>query len=322
MSYIFRSLLVGAAAALIHTVTEPAQALSCAEPGVLAPARDATDVPTNTLVWCSRANVGDTFQITVLDPQGKPVAGTASLITSPLFRTTVFRPSEELAPNTQYTVSCRSYAEPSTFTTGAGPRNQTPAVPDLTNMTIRASEGGWGHTLGAVLSDPSPEGTLVALDLERSARLDAGDLSGSISDLTLMGASPSMVWVASAPCVFSWPEAKLGASTHFRLAAFDLTGAFSGWTESIELSVPEQYEENAEPPPEPTVPDAGELLSDNPEPVVTTPTGSSDDIPSANDEAFARGSDGCQLGAPGDTWMSAGLLVALAGIVARRRRRA
>lgn len=55
--------------------------------------------------------------------------------------------------------------------------------------------------------------------------------------------SPGFYWVGTGGCLYSWPGAELGASTRFRLGAFDLTGAFSGWSESIDLTIPDQYEE-------------------------------------------------------------------------------
>lgn len=330
MSHKLGALLACAVAGMLSAVTAPAHALSCGEPGVHAPAYGASEVPTNTLVWCSRSDPNDVSAVRVLDPAGLPVSGTSTLLSARHFRLTVFRPDAELEPHTQYRVDCQPDAAPRAFTTGAGPRSQAPAAPALGNMTVYAVDDPWGPSLGVGLREVSPSGTIVLLDLQGAAELDAAGLSGTISDAKLMGA-PDVYLVGRGGCTRSWPGAELGAATRFRLAAFDLTGAFSGWTDWQTVTLPEQFaapedEETqletptASGPAQEQLPGTdGEQTLGGTGALVTDVVGAE----RASDGAAppVKQSSGCQLGARTGTSWAAGLLAALACSGALRKRR-
>lgn len=338
MSYEPWSLLACAAAALTLTLSPAASALSCEEQGVRAPAPDATDIPTNTRIWCPTYDDVAMSEVQLVDPLGQQVTGTQTLLSFPGYLMAVFRPDSELAAHTQYQVTCPHFSDWShSFTTGSGPRQAPPALPSLASATVRASaDDGWGASVYALFTGVSPAGTVLVLDLDGRAQLDPSGPSGSLADIELVRDASGWMSVGSGPCLWNWPGATLGASAQIRLGAFDVTGAFSGWSESLTVTLPSAFEEEPAPSnPEPDVP-LPVLPPQAPEEVlpsapVVTPQGELTtpvndvvraDLASDGGAVPSAQSSGCQLGASSSTWPAAGLLAALACVATRRRRAA
>jgi len=336
MRYSLGSLLAAASiGSMLSSVAGSAGALSCEAPGVMAPAWEATDVPTNTLIWCTRWNDTSAFELRVTDAQGEAVGGTQTLLTSGQYGVAVFRPDAELEPQARYGFQCENYegAQPASFTTGAGPRNDPPALPSLDGMQVRAqADSGWGESLVAWFQNISPQNTIVVLDLEGGPALDTTTLTGSLEDARLINVPEGSAFVGKAPCVGNWPGAQLGASTRLRFGAFDLTGAFSGWTDWKTVTLPDRFEGENQEPVTPT-PSPGPAPDDQPGndgelEHALTGNGSpinevvSADLASDNAATPSAQSSGCQLSArSGGSW-AVGLLAALACVGLRRRRTA
>src|SRR5262245_12671728 len=83
-------------AALMATTARPVRALTCAWPGLAAPANDDVDVPTNTLVWCSRAAGTKSGINQLVDDDRVEVPGTQTVLSTPAFEVFVFHPDSEL----------------------------------------------------------------------------------------------------------------------------------------------------------------------------------------------------------------------------------
>lgn len=337
MRYPLCSLIAVSAAVSLGTIAGAAHALTCEAPGATAPAWESIDVPTNTLIWCTRWVVDASFQLHVTDAQGQVVSGTQTLLTSTQFQTVVFRPDTDLAPGEQYSYQCNEFVtQPISFTTGAGPRNEPPALPNLERMQLHADpDSGWGERLLASFPNISARDTIVVLDIEGGPALDAAALSGGLDDVKLMNAPEGTAFVGRAPCVGNWPDAALGAATRVRFGAYDLTGAFSGWTDWKTVTLPDQFEEEAGEKPEPVTPTppsgpapdglpGSDGASD--EPALTGNEAPSNEVVSvdlASDSVAtpAHQSSGCQLGGHGGSSWGVGLLAALACGAALRRRR-
>lgn len=223
--------LITAASAFVR----PALALSCAPASVVAPAPDASNVPTNTRIWCGNELGGNPLSLS--DPEGEAVSGTSSLITTVEFELGVFEPDEELRPNTTYSVEC-GYSSHS-FTTGSARLDSAPPVPDPTNWSAHAYEDStWGDTFYITFEGASAKGTLVVVDLEGSANLNPDAPSGSVTQAVL---PPEFIALGRGPCVGGWEGAGLRAKADVALGAFDVAGNFSGWSEPVEVAFPGRY---------------------------------------------------------------------------------
>jgi hypothetical protein len=225
-------------------VPSPAMALSCAVSELVAPGF-ATNVPTNTLVWCSN-NLGadGTNRIIVRDEDGRVVDGTQTELSLAHYAVLVFRPAAELAPNSQYTIDCPLSRQPRelTFSTGAGPRVEPPPAPNLRDMRVVADQGSaWGDSYFASFDHVAPLGSIVVIRLGGEGVLDSSGPSGSVTDaVTVSDDEP--IWVGDGPCGGNWPAASLGASTTVAMGIFDVTGAFSGWSDPVTVTLPTAYD--------------------------------------------------------------------------------
>jgi len=223
--------------ALIATQASPASALSCAVPELLVPRPDAVDVPTNTLLWCSSRSGEESAVIHLVDAGGADVRGTQTLLSVPDFELLVFRPDFELTADSVYHVECPGVS----FTTGAGVRSTPPAVPKVSNVEfLTEREQTWGSSYFAHFQQVSEPDSIVVLDLAGRAALQPSEPSGLAADARLVPPNADF-WVGHGPCGGNWREAGLGASTTVALGAFDLTGAFSGWTETVPVTLPNHF---------------------------------------------------------------------------------
>lgn len=284
----------------VLTAAPDADALTCPHPQLSAPEDGAADVPTNTLVWCGAQGLGgDTVPFVLEDASGAEVTGTSHVLKTTEFDVTVFVPDEPLSPDTTFSYRCVYDEWVHTFTTGAGPREETPAVPDPSRHAPSTSEDSvWGDSFGVRFEELAPANTLIVVDLNSGANLLEEDPSGSVAEIIQLELSGSL-FVGNGPCGGVWPDAGLGATASFAFGAFDLTGTFSGWSDPVEVTLPETYTD--------------------PEP----PAEDSPAEPSANDELGPRESSGsgCSLALGGGAhgwWM----LPAVIALAARRPRRA
>ena len=128
------------------------------------------------------------------------------------------------------------------FTTGAEPRLTPPRVPDLSRVEVGAAEGYWGTNYQATFRGAIEGGSLIVLDLGGGAALDPDAPAGATSSFAATAPDDTDAWVGVGPCGGNWPGASLGASTSVALGAFDLTGAFSGWSDTVTVTLPDQAE--------------------------------------------------------------------------------
>jgi len=275
-----------------------ASALSCALPGVTAPFQRTADVPTNTRIWCTEERQRPIETIVLTDAQGSVVSGTQSTLFLPDETVVVFRPDVELDPESTYTYQCPLVeVSPFTFTTGTGPRMAPPRVPDSSRWTAQAfHRDDAGDNYLVSFDDVAEAGSIVVIDIGGAAAMDAEGPSGVLSDVTdaLYGTG---VYVGSGACQNNWPEATLGASTTVALGAFDVTGAFSGWSDTVTVTLPSTLDDRS----------------------ARSNTAVREGVPSA-DTPPQGGPEGCSLGrVPHGSRMAVGALAALVGLAVVRR---
>lgn len=300
------SLVACAVAGLLICGARPATALSCAGPSVTAPLPDAVDVPTNTRVWCSHYLDDESSQIFLTDLNGMAVSGTQALLSTPEFDVLVFRPDSALEPNTTYRASCpkpfpgededgREFS----FSTGSSSLSKAPPIPNVATVELLARKGDdWGDSYFALFQNPGELGNIIVLNLGGSSTLNPDELSGEVADPMYLTTQQAYL-VGTGPCGGNWPGAALGASTTVALGAFNLAGGFSGWSDTVTVTLPSAYTE---------VPD--EAFSEE------------DSEPPRLPPEAPYGPPGCQFGAPaGSLYGVAGLLATLAWRVSRRQPR-
>jgi hypothetical protein len=294
--------LACALAALVSTGATRVYALSCALPELVVPTPDSVHVPTNTLVWCSQEPYQPSTTILLRDVLGNAVSGTQTELSLPWMDVLVFRPDAELAANSEYTVECplrwQGQLPTHVFTTGPGSRQTRPAVPSVAHVNVGAENGGWGPHHYANFPGSGEPQTITVIDLGGATTLNPDAPSGAVADATFR-VDRSDIYLGSGLCTSNWSGAQLGSSTTVALGAFDMTGAFSGWSDTVTVTIPSEYAK---------VPDEGED-NDPAAPIVA-------------DHGTARSSaTGCDLGARGASpWGATVLLTALAWLGARRRR--
>jgi hypothetical protein len=115
------------------------------------------------------------------------------------------------------------------------------------------------------------------------------------------------IYVGSSICENNWPEATLGASTTVALGAFDVTGAFSGWSDTVAVTIPSTLDDASS---------GGRVAESEPAPSTDSPSGS------ASASSDARPLSGCGLPVvPDGSRLAFGALAAVTGLAAARRRR-
>jgi hypothetical protein len=298
-----------------------ARAMSCLDVGVTAPFRQSTDVPTNTRIWCTQELQWPIESIVLTDAQGSIVSGTQAELSLPDARVLVFRPDVELAPGSTYTYKCplRDYSE-FTFTTGAGPSIGAPPMPDPSRWEARASNRDMQDSYGVSFDSGAQPGGIVVFDIGGAASMDADGPSGVLSDLT-EALYRVNVGIGSSVCQTNWPEATLGASTTVALGAFDVTGAFSGWSDAVTVTIPSTLDEPSSGTN--TAGTGGSSSTDS----SSTDSASTDSPPDSapaggRADSETRSLSACGLGpAPGGSPMAGGALAAITGLAAAWRRR-
>jgi len=220
-----------------------ARACSC-DVGVNAtlPADGATGVPTNAKVWVDGtlqclSDVASEWR--VRDAEGVEVATTSSCLRSKNVYDNflVLHPAQALQPNTTYTVGLGETTEFS-FTTGAGPDHDPPALPIEVDRTVdhsgpdRLCSDSAQHWATLIVEG---EAALFVLDAGGSADLDPAALAG---DVVEMSVDKDLLLGGGACHGDNFPGgSSRRAETTIRYGAFDVAGNFSGWSEPSELSL-------------------------------------------------------------------------------------
>lgn len=282
-----------------------ASAHSCDLAGVTAPFWRTADVPTNTRIWCTEERQWPLEAIVLRDARDNVVSGTQEALFLPDLTVVVFRPEVELDPESTYTYKCPLRDVPEfTFTTAAGPRIGAPPVPDSSRwaaQAVRRDDVGDNYL---VSFDKAETDSIVVFDIGGAASMDAEGPSGVLSDAAEAPYRTS-VFVGRGICLNNWPEATLGASTTVALGAFDVTGAFSGWSDTVTVTIPSALEDRST---------GGNTADGEGAPSTDSGSASSDARPLA----------GCGLGmrhVPDGSRMVVGALAAVIGLAASRRRR-
>lgn len=252
----------------------------------------------------------------------------------------VFRPDSGLAPNAEYRVRCPNpyYLEGAdnrrefSFSTGSSSLSKAPPIPNVATVELSAQRGeDWGDSYSALFRKAGDLGNIIVLNLGGSSTLNPDELSGDVADPTYLTTERDY-WVGTGPCGGNWPDAALGASTTIALGAFDLAGGFSGWSDTVGVTLPSAYtnvlgeapsDEDSEPA---SVPSEGSETPQGVMPrvampeVAVAPEVAADDIAPSTPTRTRRGRAGCHFGtSAGSSYGAAALLTALAWRVRRRR---
>jgi MYXO-CTERM domain-containing protein len=239
-----RAILAAAAASALLCST-PARACSCVwGSDLLAPADGEVGVPTNARIWLGARRLGwwaldSTAPPTVsLENDQGTVPAARSVLASAGDSLTIITPAQELQPSTAYRILADSRLLGS-FTTGAGPKLDAPAVPvEVERLTYASGPfsgtSSCGSTNSVYLRIRS-DGLIAVLDKDGASTLDPAALSGSAADVST---PKELIGLSSGLCRRNWPGAGWGDSASVRLGTFDIAGNFSGWSEPIEVSIP------------------------------------------------------------------------------------
>jgi hypothetical protein len=314
----------------VHAAAGTARATTCANNVFQAPAPDAVDVPTNTLLW-AYGRFGGASRARLIGPAGEvptterfvPVAIALGLGTN--FPVVV--PEAELEANTEYEIEF-DYTdvfdvvttERVSFTTGSGPSTSTPPPPELTRSEPGAGQGFLGTSRylhlelahsGILIADSG--GALGDIDSAEDLWLPEG---AGFESIALRSTTPVVRWVTTSnelwvglgECLV-WSETAAERESA-RFGVLDLAGNFSGWTEPSELELPSATEAASL--------IAAEEAAATP-PVI--PPGAANDIQTVE---LRDRSTGCTLGSVGSSghqrvWSLTALGAALAVAVRRRR---
>ncbi len=239
-------LLTGMALALGAAFPRAAEACSCAfdETQMLAPADGETDAPTNARVWVgaglfwgSRGSSAE--RVSLLDGAGAPVDAVATEMAGYIDLVVVLTPAAPLISGETYSIQVDEDEVLGTFTVGGDSDTDAPAIPAELDRESSSSArhpnmmSSCGPT-DVVSLELEPTGLIYVANIEGVDGLDPDGLTGEASELS---ATPEL-YIGSAGCTWSWPDAEPHASTTVRWGAFDIAGNFSGWSEPSDVTIP------------------------------------------------------------------------------------
>ncbi len=219
-----------------------AEACSCEPlPGLLVPNDGAAGVPTNARVWrfdpFSYGRDAATLRLQAAGQAEIIAPGDETIVTGTGKRIVSYRPEQVLEPMTTYAVFDEDTdTRISTFTTGAGPVGNAPAVPSVQAVDTHAfwgAGGGCGSDAYYTASfDVVHEGVIVVMDLGRTATI--GDAPhGDTTDAS----EATGFDLGNVPCEASWSDASAGAHAEVRFGSYDIAGNFSGWSASTQVQM-------------------------------------------------------------------------------------
>jgi MYXO-CTERM domain-containing protein len=338
LTKVFQKLVtLGLVVSGVQVAAGTARATSCANNMIRAPAPDAVDVPTNTLLW-AYGRFGGASRARLIGPEGEvptderfvPVAIALGLGTN----FPVIVPAAELDANTEYAIDydyTDAYGVVTTervwFTTGSGPSTSTPPAPEITGSEQGAGQGFFGisrylrlelaHS-GILIADSG--GALGDIDsaedlwLPDGAGFDSSALRATTPVVRWTTMSDEL-WVGIGECLI-WPESAADRESA-RFGVLDLAGNFSGWSDTLELELL-------------SAADAESLIAENDRVAAEDQRAAAERMRAAAEAArddrlglFESHNTGCTLGSEGSSthqhgWSLAALGAALAA--ARRRR--
>ena len=187
--------------------------------------------PTNTRIWlpsCWRPRA-------IMDETGLERVFFDTCIQTPLGEVGVLRFSEDLLPNTRYSVIDWDDTANYHFTTGAGPSIEPPPLPEVDDLDItHVRDCGDRHHLATY--SLSGAGAIYLANAGETPDLDLTQFTGAV---TAIEAAPGAITIGQHPCTgadnFPGGVSRV-SSTTLRFGALDLAGNFSGWTEPEELT--------------------------------------------------------------------------------------
>lgn len=248
-----------AAIASMAFLPSEADACSCAaptrDPQIVAPLPDATEVPLNAKVWIGVGHTGDTpafanKTITLREVSGAHVATTASVLAMRYAAVQVLSPAAELVASTTYEVLVdgESLAQ---FTTGTTRVETTPSRPSVISSTpsFYEPEGydSCGPSYGESFKVQSDN--VLTVMVQDTSEVDTTALSGGATQL-LFSASNQIdaeyrsPMIGMSGCFTNWSGAGRGASTNVRFGTFDIAGHFSGFTDALDVKIPDPPKKN------------------------------------------------------------------------------
>lgn len=223
------------------------------------------EVPLNTRVWVGEAWTDDGSTLTLRRYDGETIETTQTSIRAGDREVTVLTPAQELDHDAFQTVATRidgSQVVLGTFATGFLPDTNPPVVPGLEGVEPLWDSGVLpdNSTYARIELRTDFVGTVMLADVLDSddgtaddddsvgIGLDTDALEGEVDGMIFLNAFPDYLEIGRTPCLSNWPLAEPGASTEVRFAAFDRTGAFSGWGDWMEVYIPPDYEPITPPP--------------------------------------------------------------------------
>ncbi len=224
------------------------------------------EVPLNTRIWVGEAWTDDGSSLTLRRYSGETIETIETAIVAGDREVTILTPVEELDHDAFQTVATRidgSEVVLGTFATGFLPDTNPPRVPGLEgveplwdsgvlpdNSTYARIELRTEFVGTAMLVDvlDTDDGTADDDDSSALAPLDTDALEGEVDGMIFLNSFPDYLEIGRTPCLSNWPLAEPGASTEVRFAAFDRTGAFSGWGDWMDVAIPPDYEPITPPP--------------------------------------------------------------------------
>lgn len=239
-------LLPGLAIIVAGALPRQAWACSCAfdDTQMLAPADGETDVPTNARVWIGAGlywgERGDSeYRLQLLDEDGTPVDVVITELAGYIDMIAVLTPAAPLSPGMVYEIEVDGEETLGTFEVGSDSDSDAPAVPAELDRESSSSARhpnmmsscGPTDVVSLTLEDT---GLVYVANIEGVDGMDTDGLTGEASELS---PSPEL-YIGSAGCTWSWPDAEPHASTTVRWGAFDIAGNFSGWSDPATVSIP------------------------------------------------------------------------------------
>lgn len=235
-----RCLVAALVAALVALGVGTARACSCGSfVDVRTPQPGASEVPTNTSIWLGISEEFD-FHVDALEqefvlfsPEGESLELSSTRIMVDDGDVLVITSTAQLEANARYELwlcdGMRCRDEVTDFVTGDGPDFQPPELP--TELDREHDGRGPGPCGRAKWVDFTVEHEgILLVDVAGAANIDAEARTGRA---TLATSSPHFT-LGRGLCLGGWPG---GRSADIRLAAFDLAGNFSGWSEPTSVSL-------------------------------------------------------------------------------------
>ena len=226
-------------------IATPAQtsALSCRYPGSVRPGPDDVGVPVNTRIWINDVFAGswwehEDFEACPLprlfgDDGSEPELEIAPIPDDgSLPRVLVLTPTQPLKIGTEYTLEFECLGHYAmlterTFVVSSPADHESPVVPVLDSYAVEHQRGDFEtHHADLMIDSEEP---FILLDRDETSSFDPQTYAGALTDMfDIDNRSP---YVGQGACLWRNWNAERGSQTSIRLAAMDLAGNISEWSE-------------------------------------------------------------------------------------------